>query len=825
MSKKSFDRIESKKKKAAAFIQLVKTDENYMKTKLEKPDMPDQGSTSDTQNSVKQSSSTGGEKSLADEMFAEYKKMMRERQKAAMMKPKVFLTLDELIRDDPVQTEVGEVKVPPPLFMADVQHLLLYALQGKDASIKPRWCRLLRVGKVCKVVAVVLDSLSSEEFKKYPESLPTLAQAFDMHVEMISPLQYGSSAREDIMNVPISITQLKKKGLLEKKKTFKNDEKKIPKNPDSNESIQAWDLAKAVNSLAENPLEFFDSETPGQKRKRSNDETDVDNKRLKTEDCGIVYKSESTYEMDNYDRRWLMLNAAQMICEGIPTPVNTGNNRYKSFVFSKREYKQVTEKSPLFAVDCEMVQTKASSMDLARVSFVDENLQVVYDTLVKPWAPVTNYVTQFSGITKKILDPVRTRIQDVQRVIQAFLPPDAILCGQSICSDLSSMKIFHPYIIDTSVIYNLTGNRNMKAGLKRLSSIFLRKGIQEGSGGHSSVEDAQATMELVLLKLRNNIEFGDISMLEPDLSNSVSDSVAESPITSDNVDDDKAELVEMITDKPSENTEVTNDNSNSKCEESTDTNKKLNDTDTDKKLKDITVETVQEDKDMNESGNSTTDSGECSNLTKTITTPSENKSDTWKRRLFFQNEGSKFIENFIIRIRNNRLQRRDGAIIDEPSSLDLYPKDLPIITCMKDKESEKQTIDKIRDVGFCFTHLYGFKNYLKEKRKLDQSEISNLNGKQEPDKSQSPKTIRNEGNDQSESSQLSDDQSDASNSKERSADQSDDEEEIKSCLWKLDRRFWKILMGLPSNSLFVVILPGREENGKIQPAMTFAKIT
>jgi hypothetical protein len=34
MSKKSFDRIEFKKKKAAAFIQLVKADENYMKTKV-----------------------------------------------------------------------------------------------------------------------------------------------------------------------------------------------------------------------------------------------------------------------------------------------------------------------------------------------------------------------------------------------------------------------------------------------------------------------------------------------------------------------------------------------------------------------------------------------------------------------------------------------------------------------------------------------------------------------------------------------------------------------------------------------------------------------
>lgn len=40
------------------------------------------------------------------------------------------------------------------------------------------------------------------------------------------------------------------------------------------------------------------------------------------------------------------------------------------------------------------VQTRASKMDLARVSIVDENLEVVYDTFVKPKAPVTNYVTQ-----------------------------------------------------------------------------------------------------------------------------------------------------------------------------------------------------------------------------------------------------------------------------------------------------------------------------------------------------------------------------------------------------------------------------------------------
>jgi len=33
--------------------------------------------------------------------------------------------------------------------------------------------------------------------------------------------------------------------------------------------------------------------------------------------------------------------------------------------------------------------------------------------------------------------------------------------------------MFHPYVIDTSVIYNLNGDRIMKPGLKRLSQMFL----------------------------------------------------------------------------------------------------------------------------------------------------------------------------------------------------------------------------------------------------------------------------------------------------------------------------------------------------------------
>lgn len=34
-------------------------------------------------------------------------------------------------------------------------------------------------------------------------------------------------------------------------------------------------------------------------------------------------------------------------------------------------------------------------------------------------------------------------------------------------------QMFHPYVIDTSVIFNMSGNRGVKAGLRKLSQFFL----------------------------------------------------------------------------------------------------------------------------------------------------------------------------------------------------------------------------------------------------------------------------------------------------------------------------------------------------------------
>lgn len=100
----------------------------------------------------------------------------------------------------------------------------------------------------------------------------------------------------------------------------------------------------------------------------------------------------------------------------------------------------------------------------------------------------------------------------LQEAIRKLLPADAILCGQSLNGDLQAMEMTHPYVVDTSVIYNLNGNPRAKTSLKNLALMFLSRNIQGSQKkGHDSVEDSRATMELVVLKLKNGGAFGDVT--------------------------------------------------------------------------------------------------------------------------------------------------------------------------------------------------------------------------------------------------------------------------------------------------------------------------
>lgn len=62
----------------------------------------------------------------------------------------------------------------------------------------------------------------------------------------------------------------------------------------------------------------------------------------------------------------------------------------------------------------------------------------------------------------------------------------------------------HPYVIDTSVIFNMSGLRHKKTKLRILTEEFLSLRIQTDDNlGHSPIEDALAAMKLVQAKLNH----------------------------------------------------------------------------------------------------------------------------------------------------------------------------------------------------------------------------------------------------------------------------------------------------------------------------------
>ena len=154
----------------------------------------------------------------------------------------------------------------------------------------------------------------------------------------------------------------------------------------------------------------------------------------------------------------------------------------------------VEEAWPMFALDCEMVVTR-DGHELARASIVDEDLRCIYDKLVKPDNPVLDYKTKFSGIAEETLRDVTTRLSDVQRDLGDLLPQQCILIGHSLENDFSALRMLHPYVIDTSCLFQTS---LFKPKLRTLAKKVLGLEIQSGKDGHSSVQDAQACMELVL---------------------------------------------------------------------------------------------------------------------------------------------------------------------------------------------------------------------------------------------------------------------------------------------------------------------------------------
>ncbi|NXI68259.1 REXO5 exonuclease, partial [Anseranas semipalmata] len=170
-----------------------------------------------------------------------------------------------------------------------------------------------------------------------------------------------------------------------------------------------------------------------------------------------------------------------------------GSPGCKGYMYTECD-QQRTDSSPLFGLDCEMCLT-ARGNEVTRVSLVDAQGQCLLNELVKPESTIVNYRTRYSGITRKMLLPVKTRLPDIQSRLKKILPHDAVLVGHSLNADLQALQMIHPSVIDTSLLFARNEGRRYK--LKFLAKAVLGKEIQcEQKLGHDPAEDARAALEL-----------------------------------------------------------------------------------------------------------------------------------------------------------------------------------------------------------------------------------------------------------------------------------------------------------------------------------------
>lgn len=115
-----------------------------------------------------------------------------------------------------------------------------------------------------------------------------------------------------------------------------------------------------------------------------------------------------------------------------------------------------------------------------------------------PTAADPNSSIKRSDLFKVVGSPAEAR-----SLLFRHINPSTPLIGHALENDLNVLRIIHPTIIDTAILYPHPRGLPCRSGLKWLTKDYLKRDIQMGGdSGHDSKEDANAAGELVLIRVK-----------------------------------------------------------------------------------------------------------------------------------------------------------------------------------------------------------------------------------------------------------------------------------------------------------------------------------
>lgn len=250
---------------------------------------------------------------------------------------------------------------------------------------------------------------------------------------------------------------------------------------------------------------------------------------LTREECSYHWgKYHRCYDGPTLVNRWTCCSAmdeAAVGCTRHELHVWTGsvvgvNGPYRDFVHTRPRRAQAARSSTasasasgsasasVYALDCEMSYT-GRGLDVTKVSLVALNGQLVYEHYVRPDADIVDYNTRYSGVTAKDLKSAGVKtLAEVQRDLLQLIDADTILIGHGLDNDLRALRLVHNTLIDTSIAFPHSSGFPYRRALRHLTKTHLNREIQSGDGatGHSSFEDSRACMELMLWRVRRELE-------------------------------------------------------------------------------------------------------------------------------------------------------------------------------------------------------------------------------------------------------------------------------------------------------------------------------